>query len=336
MAYGIEEVRSIRGKNLTGRSGLPSWIRQTIKQKMADVEAAIGASNTGASPGQERHLAALRALSDAFESVSLDDQNLCALDQIERGLGYTAGDGSLTWTPSPQQRMVIARVGLDSPAPPIAGVVAELLCAGVEDMTTRIGTLVGEAHQKQQEVIRATHELEVAHQHRAAALEQRDQIQQRCDELAAELSRLQARVRYYDDIHGVGEIAAVPTPDERSEAVAGAAERVRETVEGDGAGADPVGRYGEGSPEASDEQAPGTDGRVKVEPNIWVRTLKDGAEVFEVTYKENGQSKRQRCDSLGGAQGLKQRFILDGKIKRVLKRRPDFGPVNPSDEERAA
>lgn len=62
------------------------------------------------------------------------------------------------------------------------------------------------------------------------------------------------------------------------------------------------------------ERPPG-DGRVKVETNIWRRSLVSGVEVFEVAYRDEGRQRRLKCVSLEEARAERERLQGEGKIR---------------------
>jgi hypothetical protein len=113
-------------------------------------QADLSVRSLGDSPFMARHRETLNDLADLIDSLSLQDQRLYALWQVQTGLGGSSDE----FTPSSRQTDFLARLGAGTSAPTAAEALSELISAGVFDAFESVRGQVKAADERAQHTVK--------------------------------------------------------------------------------------------------------------------------------------------------------------------------------------
>jgi hypothetical protein len=182
----MDAVNSVRGRISTPDFSMR--VRNALKLRAQRDAEAMGSSELAA----QRHTAGLTALSQHIDRLPLDDTILQGLWETKNALSLKAED----W--SPEQARVLSRLGSQpGPAPEPAAVLAELVAAGVPDITESKAEQLRNLSQELDVVKARALELEGVEERVVGAEQVAEAAQGRIEALETEVAKLEGQVAYF-------------------------------------------------------------------------------------------------------------------------------------------
>jgi hypothetical protein len=182
----MDASQSVRGRCSTPDFGVR--VRNALKLRAQRDAEAMGPSERAT----QRHTAALAALVQHVERLPLDDTTLQGLWETKNALGLQAED----W--SPEQARVLSRLGSQpGPSPEPAAVLAELVAAGVPDITESKAEQLRNLSQKLDAVEARALELEGIQERIVGAELAAEAAKGRIEALETEQTKLEGLVAYF-------------------------------------------------------------------------------------------------------------------------------------------